>query len=74
MWLSRPGDVALWPGDVALWPGDVWLSPVIQATWEARAVGWLEMDTSLQVNGLTSGSALRASATLTGSDVALKSE
>jgi hypothetical protein len=25
-------------------PGrEIWLSPVIQATWEARAVGWFEV-------------------------------
>jgi hypothetical protein len=31
-------------GDLAGW--EIWLSPVIQATWEARAVGWLEVDTT----------------------------
>jgi hypothetical protein len=43
---------------------EIWLSPVIQATWEGVSVGWLEVDTPLQDNGQTSGSALRASAEL----------
>jgi hypothetical protein len=51
---------------------EIWLSPVIQATWEASAVGWLEVNTPLQDIGLTSGSALMASATASGPDVALK--
>jgi hypothetical protein len=51
---------------------EIWLSPVIQATWEAREVGWLEVDTPLQDVGLTSGSALMASAMASGPDVALK--
>jgi hypothetical protein len=27
---------------------EIWLSPVIQATWEARAVGWFEVETPFQ--------------------------
>jgi hypothetical protein len=27
---------------------EIWLSPVIQATWEARAVEWLEAECPLQ--------------------------
>jgi hypothetical protein len=26
---------------------EIWLSPVIQATWEARAVGWFEVERSI---------------------------
>jgi hypothetical protein len=51
---------------------EIWLSPVIQAIWEARAVGWLDVDTPLQDVGLTSGSALMASSMASGRDVALK--
>jgi hypothetical protein len=30
--------------------GEIWLSPVIQATWEARAVGWFEVESPQQDN------------------------
>jgi hypothetical protein len=31
-----------------IWLGrKIWLSPVIQATWEARVVGWLEVERPL---------------------------
>jgi hypothetical protein len=29
--------------EIENWPGDLALSSVIQATWEARAVGWFEV-------------------------------
>jgi hypothetical protein len=29
---------------------EIWLSPVIQATWEARAVGWFEVERPPQEN------------------------
>jgi hypothetical protein len=37
---------------------EIWLSPVIQATWEARAVGWFEVEQSPQGFRWISGSAL----------------
>jgi hypothetical protein len=52
------------PGELAL-GRENWLSPVIQATWEATTVGWLEVNTPLRHNRRISGSALWAS-TLTG--------
>jgi hypothetical protein len=59
--LSLPGDLALFArrfGSLAgrfgslcqeIWLScrEIWLSPVIQATWETRAVGWLEMNAPL---------------------------
>jgi hypothetical protein len=61
--LARPGDLAQWPGDLALARRfgsgrEIWLSPVIQATWEARAVGWFEVDRPQQENRRVFGSAL----------------
>jgi hypothetical protein len=35
---------------------EIWLSPVDQATWEARAVGWFEVDTPFRDNQWTSWS------------------
>ena len=35
-----------------------WLSPVIQATWEARTVGWLEKEGSLLPDRIISVAAL----------------
>jgi hypothetical protein len=46
-----------WPGDVALWPGDVALS-CNPSYWEARIVGWLEVERSLNHKPTDSGAAL----------------
>jgi hypothetical protein len=46
---SLPGDMALSPGDLALCR-EIWLSPVIQATWEARAVDGIKVERSQQGN------------------------
>jgi hypothetical protein len=44
IWLSLAGRFgSLWPRDLALFGREIWLSPVSQATWEARAVGWFEV-------------------------------
>jgi hypothetical protein len=56
-------EIWLWPGDLAqagrFGSGrEIWLSPVIQATWEARAVEWLEGLDLARTNGWCSGSAL----------------
>jgi hypothetical protein len=37
---------------------EIWLSPVIQATWEARAVGWFEVERPAQENRRAFGTAL----------------
>ena len=44
--IVKPGELALQPGELALQPGtrDKWLSPVIQAIWEARTEGWLDVE------------------------------
>jgi hypothetical protein len=45
---------------------EMWLSPVIQATWEARAVGWLEVLRLLRANRWNFRSALRLPTMLSG--------
>jgi hypothetical protein len=64
MWL-RAGKCGSCAGRCGFVPGDVarcremWLSPVIQATWEARAVGWFEVERSISGNGWSFRAALR---------------
>jgi hypothetical protein len=54
-----PGDVVLLPGDVALSGREMWLSPVIQATWEARVVEWFDVASTHQDNRWTFWATLR---------------
>jgi hypothetical protein len=53
---------------------EIWLSPVIQATWEARTVEWLEVQTLLLGSGRISGSALWASTLSSGPEVTQRSK
>jgi hypothetical protein len=62
-----------WPGDLAF-GREIWLSPVIQATWEARTMEWLEVYTLLLGNGRMPGSALWASTPTNGPDLSQKSK
>jgi hypothetical protein len=52
---------------------EIWLSPVIQATWEARIEDWLEVYTLHEGNGRMLGSALGASTLAGGPDVPSRS-
>jgi hypothetical protein len=44
--------------EIKLFGREIWLSPVIQATWEARAVGWFEVERLPQENRRAFGTAL----------------